>query len=258
MERKHTFDQVAEAYEKYRPAYPSELFRDVQEYALLQPGDPILEIGCGTGQATQGFVQMGCDTITCVELGERLAAFTREKFKAHPGVEVIQAAFEQWEGAGRQFKLAISGTAFHFIQPQELGYRKVHKLLEENGVIAFFWTVHVPSYEPVFNEIREWYRRFAPNLEDSRKPAVEQVIEQRVEWTERHGLFRDIRAKSYRRVDPLSADAFVALLATNSGHRLLPEADREQLFNGIKETIERHGGTVSRPQAVVLVLARKA
>ena len=48
---------------------------------LSSEGNSILEIGCGTGQATKGFVDLGFDNLTCIELGQNLAEFTHEKFK---------------------------------------------------------------------------------------------------------------------------------------------------------------------------------
>jgi ubiquinone/menaquinone biosynthesis C-methylase UbiE len=67
MERKYTFDKVAKEYDKYRPDYPDQLFRDILDYSALNPKDSLLEIGCGTGQATKGFVNLGYQNITCIE-----------------------------------------------------------------------------------------------------------------------------------------------------------------------------------------------
>ena len=164
MERKNTFDEIAREYDKYRPSYPDQLFTDILEFAAIKEGDSILEIGCGTGQATKGFVDLGFDNMTCIELGQNLAELTREKFKNSPNVNIINSPFETWKSEKSSFDLAISGTAFHFIQPQEDGYRKVFDLLNDEGSIAFFWTVHVPSFDDVSSRIRESYKRYAPQL----------------------------------------------------------------------------------------------
>ncbi|MFC5653594.1 class I SAM-dependent DNA methyltransferase [Paenibacillus solisilvae] len=121
MELKNTFNEVAPEYDKYRPNYPTQLFLDILEYASITPSHPILEIGCGTGQATKGFVDLGYDHVTCIELGQKLAEFTREKFKANTNVNIINSSFEEWQSAKKQFDLIISATAFHFIQPSSSG-----------------------------------------------------------------------------------------------------------------------------------------
>ncbi len=257
MELKNTFDKVAREYDKYRPGYPAQLFLDIIEYASVKPSDSILEIGCGTGQATKGFVDLGYDHVTCIELGQQLADMTREKFKDRTHVKVIHSSFEDWQSDGNRFDLAISATAFHFIQPQQLGYRKVFDLLRDRGAIAFFWTVHVPSFDHVFNRIRESYRKYAPHLDDSNAPTVEQIIHERSDLTVRDGLFEDLSLKEYRWTGLYTSDEYVALLNTNSRHRLLHDDTRVQLFESIKSAIDQHGGIVKKPQVVVLFLARK-
>ena len=258
MERKHTFNEVAQEYDKFRPNYPKELFSDILNYASISTNDRILEIGSGTGQATAGFVNQGYDNITCVELGENLVDLTRKKFIENPSVKVINSDFESWQNdANTAFSLAISGTAFHFIQPQEVGYRKVFDLLSNHGVIAFFWTVHVPSYDGLFNQIRECYRRYAPQLDDSNTPSINKIIEDRSDLTIRDGLFKDLEVKQNRWNDQYSANEYISLLNTNSRHRQVPEGIRNELFNSIREIIDEHGGVVVKPQAVILFLARK-
>lgn len=257
MEPKHTFDNVAKEYDKYRPDYPIELFHDILDYSLIKPCDTILEIGCGTGQATKGFVNLGYNNITCIELGTQLAAITREKFKHETNVQVIHSSFEDWQSDKKDYALAISATAFHFIEPQ-LGYRKVFDLLRNRGSIAFFWTVHVPSFDHVFNQIRESYRKYAPHLDDSNVPTVDEIIYERSKLTNEGNLFEDLLVKEYRWFDHYTSDEYISLLNTHSGHRLLPDRERNLLFDGIKNTIEQNGGVVEKQQVVVLFLARKS
>jgi len=124
MDHKETFNTVALEYDKYRPAYPKKLFRDIVNYSNISQDCRILEIGCGTGQATQGFLELGYNNITCVELGSNLANITREKFKNEENVRAYNSPFEDWDGNPSNYDLAISGTAFHFINPK-VGYPKV-------------------------------------------------------------------------------------------------------------------------------------
>jgi SAM-dependent methyltransferase len=256
MEPKYTFDNVAREYDKYRPNYPIQLFHDILDYSLIKPSDSILEIGCGTGQATKGFVNLGYNNITCIELGRQLAEITREKFKHETNVRVINSSFEDWQSDRKDYDLAISGTAFHFIEPQ-LGYRKVFDLLRNRGSIAFFWTVHVPVFDNVFNQIRKSYRKYAPHLDDSNVPTVDEIINERSKLTKKDNLFEDLVVKEYRWFDTYTSDEYISLLNTHSKHRLLPEDERNLLFDSIKNAIEQNGGVVKKPQVVASYLARK-
>lgn len=256
MENKHTFNAVANEYERFRPSYPLELFQDIIQYSQIEKHDRILEIGCGTGKATSGLVDLGYELITCVELGKNLADITTEKFKHIKSIHVINSAFEDWEDREGSYSLAISATAFHFIQP-EIGYPKVSKLLKNKGTAAFFWTVHVPSFDEIYSAIRECYQRFAPQLDDINKPSPDEVINERLKITEQTNLFDELAVKEYRWFEEYTSEQFISFLNTHSGHRLLADHIRKSLFNEIKDVIDQYGGVIKKPHLVALFLARK-
>jgi SAM-dependent methyltransferase len=59
MEERFAFDQIANVYKVARPGYPEALIEDVVAYADLKQSDHILEVGCGTGQATKSLAKRG-------------------------------------------------------------------------------------------------------------------------------------------------------------------------------------------------------
>ena len=73
-----TFEEVPELYDRARPHYPAELFGDLVSFGRLGPGSRVLEIGCGTGQATLPLAERGFEVV-CVELGAGLAEVARRK-----------------------------------------------------------------------------------------------------------------------------------------------------------------------------------
>ncbi|GGH60452.1 methyltransferase type 11 [Paenibacillus silvae] len=256
MENKETFNLVVNEYEQYRPVYPSEMFEDIFTYVQINQEDSILEIGCGTGQATGGLVSKGYTNITCIELGSNLAQFTADKFKSYPSIRVINTSFENWDEEGKRYSLIVSGTAFHFIKP-EIGYRRAWELLEDQGGIGLFWTIHVPTFDSLHNEIRSHYTALAPHLDDSHYPSPDEVIQERKEITEQSGLFTDIEVKEYNWIQTCSSDEYVALLNTNSKHQQLAEDVRRSLLERIKHSIDGAGGTIDKQHKVALFLGRK-
>jgi protein-L-isoaspartate O-methyltransferase len=153
MERKYTFNENANEYEKYRPPYPEQLFRDILEFAELKTNDEILEIGCGSGQATTGFVNLGYSNITAIELGENLAELTRQKFRNKQAIKIINSQFEIWNHESKHFYLAISGTAFHFIEPQE--FTSLHTL---SLIIRFVKFIENMLRNSMILKTRPWNR----------------------------------------------------------------------------------------------------
>ena len=92
-EGRNSYDQVAPLYDRARPTYPAALFDDIVDYAILAEDARILEIGCGSGQATVPMAARGY-AIDCIELGAQLAAIARKKLAQFPKAHVINADFE--------------------------------------------------------------------------------------------------------------------------------------------------------------------
>ena len=86
-QRRETFDREADVYERIRPGYPEELFQDVIKLSKIPANGDILEIGCGTGQATLPFARRGY-SIHCIELGENLAAIAKKNLAQYPNAKV--------------------------------------------------------------------------------------------------------------------------------------------------------------------------
>jgi SAM-dependent methyltransferase len=64
LARARTFDQIAELYDRARPYYREEMFDDLFQLAGLEPASTrILEIGCGTGRATEPLARRGADIV---------------------------------------------------------------------------------------------------------------------------------------------------------------------------------------------------
>ncbi|MDO5138804.1 MAG: SAM-dependent methyltransferase, partial [Oscillospiraceae bacterium] len=71
MEFRKVFDLIPEQFDRYRPRYSQELFDYLIQYTDLGPDKSVLEMGPGTGQATDPILQTGCD-YNAIELGEHL------------------------------------------------------------------------------------------------------------------------------------------------------------------------------------------
>lgn len=102
-----SFGAVAEAYERFRPGYPVELFDLVMTYAG-QPLRTALEIGAGTGKATRLFAQQGRILVTATEPDGAMLAELRKNVPAN--VTTVQAAFEDLRSSGGPGGSAMFGS----------------------------------------------------------------------------------------------------------------------------------------------------
>jgi SAM-dependent methyltransferase len=256
-----TFDGAALLYDEVRPGYPGALFDDVVSLSGIPAGGRILEIGCGTGQATVPFARRGY-RILCVELGENMAAVARRNLQRYPRAEVNIGAFEEWPLREGAFDLAISATAFHWLDP-EIAYPKVARALRDGGALALFWSMHVHSDAGggFFEEVQRIYEREAPEIvgpEDYKGPPQPDEIPDRTPEIESSGLFDKITTRHYRWDETYDAEGYLRVLNTYSGHRSLQKNTREHLFSGIADLIDnRFGGTIVKGYLTTLYVAHR-
>jgi SAM-dependent methyltransferase len=239
-ELRETFDVEAEAYDRTRPVLPDALFDDLIEAAGLEEGSRVLEIGCGTGQATVPLARRGL-SITALELGPELAELARVRLVDNPSVEVVTAPFEAWTNAGEPFDAVLAVSSLHWIDP-EVRFTKPAGLLRPGGAMVVGGCSWAAPEGPdhflvaVGDDYRAvGYRGDPPPPADLISP-----------WhlpAEAAGLFTETLARCYRFTATLTADEYVANLATQSStYELGPDLAREFLAR-VRRRLDETGTT---------------
>ena len=135
-EQRTVFGEVAELYDRARPAYPDALVQDVLDFVgKISPR--ILEVGAGTGKATVLFAQRDLE-IVALEPSTEMAAVLHRHGDGFPGVTFAVSTFEDWVLEPAAFDLVISAQAWHWVAP-DVGYVKAHAALAPRGTLALFW-----------------------------------------------------------------------------------------------------------------------
>lgn len=255
LEKKMTFNDDAKNYEAYRPGYPHELFLDIIDYSK-NPIDNALEIGAGTGQATQYFANTKIN-ITAIDIGENMVNDLSDKFKDRSNVNCICSSFEDYKDGGKKFDLVYSATAFHWIDA-EYGLTKIKSFLNENGVIALFWNHPFVgrSNDKVHCEIRKVYDKYRPTDKSPKEFSAEDT-EKYVNLLNEFG-FKDVKAKLYHRERQFNADEYIGLLNTYSDHRLLPPDIKAEFEDDIYKAIKNNGNEIIVYDTIDLYLGRKS
>lgn len=128
------FDRVAVEYDRHRPTYPEELIDRAWELAGLQPGEEVLEIGCGTGQLTGALLARGL-RVTAIEPGARLAELARQRLDGVGELEIVNARFEDAPLPHARFRAVLSASAIHWVDP-DVGWRRAADALSPGGMLA--------------------------------------------------------------------------------------------------------------------------
>lgn len=253
--RGNLFNTVCGTYEKSRPAYPEELYRDIFREKQLDSGSRVLEIGIGTGKATLPVLETGCQ-LTAIEPGDKLADFARNKFQKYRNILVCNQTFQEYECPPDTYDLIFSATAFHWI-PEKEGYPKVFDLLKRGGVFARFG-YHAGDDRgraELSGEIQKLYEKYMQVTSQPREYGEEDA-KRLADTAEKYG-FTGIDFKLYHWTRDFSAEAYLELLRTYPDHMALEEPVREEFFRKICEAIQRHGGIITVYYTMDLQLARK-
>lgn len=252
-----TFDAAAERYDRVRPGYPPELFDDLAELAGIGPGCRVLEIGCGTGQATVPLAERGCQ-VTAVELGAALAQVARRNLARFPHVQVEVAAFEDWPLPPEPFDVVVAATAFHWLDP-DVRTAKVADALRPGGALAVISTHHVAGgTQAFFDEVQTCYERWDPATPSGLRllPAAE--IPADSQELERFDRLGPLQVRRHERDLSYSTATYGEVLRTYSGHLALPPQARDDLLACIADLIDRrYGGHITKRYLTQLVVTHR-
>ncbi len=158
------FDEVAEEYDRHRPTYPDALIDRACELGSLDPGAPVLEIGCGTGQLTRSLLARGL-RVTAIEPGERLIARARAELAGAGEVEFVNRRLEEALLPHAHYSAAFSGSAIHWVDP-DVVWRAIADALVDGGTLALvsYFGLQEPRSADDQHAVRATIASVAPEL----------------------------------------------------------------------------------------------
>lgn len=250
MEFRKIFDTIPEQFDKYRPRYSPALFEYLIHYAKIGPGKRVLEIGPGTGQATDPILQTKCD-YHAIELGEHLCAKMREKYDQFPNFHIVNDDFITYDFGQQRFDMVYSAATIQWI-PEEVAFSKTFELLKPGGVLAMMLTRS--DYKTPNEELYEKIQRL-----------YDQYFKPDIPYT--HGGFKYDNARNYGFVDfgkrafhgrrEMDPDEYVSYCGTHCDHIVIPEPLKTAFFDGLRKAVAENGGKIIFEDTYVLYLARK-
>ncbi|MCR5727916.1 MAG: methyltransferase domain-containing protein [Lachnospiraceae bacterium] len=250
MEYRKVFDTIPEQFDKYRPRYSKELFDYLISYADIGAGKSVLELGPGTGQATEPILKTGCG-YNAIELGEHLYQKMIEKYGHYKNFDIVNDDFITHDFGKEKYDLIYSAATIQWI-PEEIAFSKTFNLLKPGGTLAMMLTKadYKSSNEELYSNIQKVYDEFF-------KPETEY----------KHGSFRYENAVDYgyagfgkhefygERV--FTADEYVAFCGTHCDHIVLKEPYRDKFYEGIRNAVLEAGNRIIFNDTYVLYLAKK-
>jgi ubiquinone/menaquinone biosynthesis C-methylase UbiE len=138
-------------YDRCRLDYPQRLLARVRDLAGLKSGDPVLDLGTGTGMLATGFAKLGL-TVTAMDPEPDMLAAAAARARA-AGVTVDLAAGGSADlrpGMG-PYRLVTMGRSFHWMD-RTATLALLDKIVVPEGGVALFHDAHPPVEE------NAWFR----------------------------------------------------------------------------------------------------
>ena len=250
MEFRKIFDTIPEQFDRFRPRYSEELFQYLINYAEICPKKKVLEIGPGTGQATDPILRTGCD-YNAIELGGHLYAKIKEKYDRFSNFHIVNDDFITYDFGTQRFDMIYSAATIQWI-PERTAFSKTFELLKPGGVLAMMLTrsdYKTPN-EALYVKIQELYDRYY-------KPEIPYT----------HGGFQYENAPNYGYIDfervdfhgrrEMNPEEYAAFCGTHCDHIVIPEPYKTLFFEGLRNVVADNGGKVIFEDTYVLYLAKK-
>jgi ubiquinone/menaquinone biosynthesis C-methylase UbiE len=251
MDFRKIFDDSVppEMFDKWRTRYCRECFGDVIEHSQLGTGKTVLEIGPGTGQATEPILKTGC-SYTAIELGENFTEAMKRKFGSYDNFHIVNADFETYDFGENKFDLVYSAATIQWI-PEEIAFPKTFKLLKSGGTLVMMATGTDYEYAngDLWSEIEKVYEQYF-------RPETQYTCSFTTSNAVNYG-FTDYELRRYYKTRILNADEFVLWTSIMAPHLTLQEPYKSKFFEGIRNAVLSFGDRIILNDTIILNMVRK-
>lgn len=248
------FDQAADYYDLYRPRYPEGLIKEFVKETKLTKDSKTLEIGAGSGKATEQLKEYGFD-IRCIEVGENLVRRGMEKFRSDSNIHYECLRFENMPEDEKRYDAIFAAQSFHWI-PQPIGYEKCARLLKPGAYLAPFWNMYVYDSRKEHEELIELSKRYHGFADFLTFSQAEERITRISNDIEQSGLFFAPKVSRFLWQKEYTVEEYCGFVQTANSFIHLSEKDKQQAYQEIAKLFGKYGGTMTILYQSVLYVAQ--
>jgi SAM-dependent methyltransferase len=210
-----SFNPIANIYHEVRPGYPKEMYSQISKYKKFSFESKILEIGAGTGIATDELSENFNPNITVVEPCVDFFKILQKRFLGNHKIRIVNETFEKFDNYQCLYDGIFSATSFHWLD-SNIKCEKSYEMLNNHGLLVIYWNNYLIQNDTVKNNIKEIYDKYGMPLEmvKGTEKIIEEKINKRRKEIENCSLFQILEHKLYERVISYTPDKFLKLIKT--------------------------------------------
>lgn len=130
----NSFFESTRAYDRFMGGYSRQLAAEFVRTVPLQPGDQVLDIGCGPGALTNELVSaVGAENVSAIDPSPPFLVYCQQQF---PGITARVAQAESIPFADHQFDAVLSQLVIQFIEDIPAAGREILRVTKPGGWFA--------------------------------------------------------------------------------------------------------------------------
>lgn len=229
---KGSFDKSSEHYVRARAEYPPEMTDTIVSLAGLTPSSKLLDVGCGSGQATMEFVARGYQVVA-IDPAPNAIKLLAERAAEFSNLTAMTTTLEAFH-PDESFDLILCAQAFHWLEPNRVS-PQIADLAAPGGHIALLWHMQdvIPaSPQAALQALNQRYFDQYPTMNPPEyAPEFLEVMAEILSRDSRVGK-PEIRDWPWRREYDL--ESFVALYKSWSKFATLPAPQQAELEQALR------------------------
>jgi SAM-dependent methyltransferase len=129
-----TFAVAGDAYDRFMGRYSRELAPRLIEFAGVEPGMRVLDVGCGPGALAERLASLaGSELVGAADPSEPFVAACAERV---PGADVRRADAEELPWRDGAFDAALAQLVVNFMRDADLGVAEMRRVVRPAGIVA--------------------------------------------------------------------------------------------------------------------------
>ncbi len=129
-----SFAVAGDKYDRFMGRYSRELAPRMLDFAGVDPGMAVVDVGCGPGALTERLVErVGSGQVAAADPSEPFVAAATERA---PSADVRLAAAEELPWEDDRFDAALSQLVVNFMRDADAGVSEMRRVVRPGGVVA--------------------------------------------------------------------------------------------------------------------------